>query len=342
MGRASPVINLVKGMAQPLQIRLHKHKKSKGAAKLFDKLYYQDKGLFLQSFHPAVVLVYLLVLLVLSLLYENPLYLLALFFLLAFLIKGVDGMGAWEGFLKVGVFLMVMVMIINPLIIRAGSTIIWHGPSLPFLGKLDISVEAIYFGAASGIRLLIILSIFCLYNLMVNPDKAMNVFSRVAGKSVLMIALSTRMFPTMVRNLKRIKEVLQLRGVDFDKGGLREKVKKYSYLYNILLLSSIEDSMEIAESMQARAFGSGKRSVYSQNMQRPRDIFCIGGSLLALFVAIRGLQYGCGQYNFYPVADFLIKDRTTLIALSIVIFYLSVPLILSKGWKSCRLLRSKI
>lgn len=309
---------------------------------MFDKLFYQEKGLFLQSFHPAVVLVYLSVLLLLSLLYENPLYLLALLFFLALLIKGVDGMEAWEGFLKTGVFLMFIVMLINPLVIRSGATVIWHGPAVPYLGKLDITMEALYYGAASSIRLLVIVSIFCLYNLMISPDKVLNLFSRVAGKSVLMITLSTRMFPIMVRDLKRIKEVQQFRGVDFDEGNLWERVKKYSCLYNVLLLSSLEGSMEIAESMRARAFGSGKRSVYSRNILRPRDILCLGGGLLALFAAIRGLQYGYGQYTFYPEADFLIKDMTALINLSIVLFYLSAPLILSEGWKNCRFIKSKI
>ncbi|MDD4238513.1 MAG: energy-coupling factor transporter transmembrane component T [Desulfotomaculaceae bacterium] len=309
---------------------------------MFDKLFYQEKGFFLQSFHPAAVLVYLCVFLVLSLLYENPLYLLALLFLLAFLIRGVDGMEAWEGFLKAGVFLMLMVMIINPLVIRSGATIIWHGPAVPYLGKLNISMEAMYYGAASGIRLLVLISIFCLYNQMINPDRVLKLFSRVAGKSVLMIALSTRMFPTMVRDLKRIKEVQQFRGVDFDEGSLWEKARKYSCLYNVLLLSSLEGSMEIAESMQARAFGSGKRSVYSRNMLRPRDIICTGGSFLALSAAIWGLRYGCGLYTFYPEADFLIKDSTTLIALSVVLFYLSMPLILNEGWNYCRFLKSKI
>lgn len=309
---------------------------------MFDKLFYQEKGLFMQSIHPATVLVYLNVLFVLSLLYENPLYLLGLFFFLVLLIIEVDGMEAWSGFLKAGVSLMLIIMIINPLVIRAGATIIWHGPELPFLGKLDISMEALYYGAVSSIRLLVIISIFCLYNLMINPDKVLNLFSKVAGKSVLMIALSTRMLPTMVRDLKRIKEVQQFRGVDFDEGSLWARVKKYSCLYNVLLLSSLEDSLEIAESMQARAFGSGKRSVYSRNILRPRDIICMVASFLALFAAIWGLQYGYGQYTFYPQADFLIKDRITLITLSVVLFYLSAPIILSEGWKNCRFLKSKI
>jgi energy-coupling factor transport system permease protein len=309
---------------------------------LFDKLYYQEKGLFLQSFHPAAVLAYLSVFLVLSLLYDNPLYLLSLLLLLALLIKGVDGLEAWEGLLKAGVFLMLIIMVVNPLVIRAGSTIIWHGPAAPLLGRLDVSMEAMYFGAVSGLRLLVIMSIFCLYNLMINPDNMMNLFSKAAGKSVLIAALSTRMFPTMVRDLKRIKEVLQFRGVDFDEGSLWERVKKYSSLYNVMLLSSLEDSMEIAESMQARAYGSGRRSVYSRNLLRPRDFLSAGSSLLAMFAALWGLQHGCGRYVFYPVADALIKDSATFAALAAVLFYLSVPLILSEGWKNCRFLKSKI
>lgn len=65
---------------------------------MFDKLYYQDKGLFLQSFHPAAVLAYLFVLLLLSLLYDNPLYLLSLLLLLALLIGGWTGLRPGRGF----------------------------------------------------------------------------------------------------------------------------------------------------------------------------------------------------------------------------------------------------
>ncbi|MGI9861285.1 energy-coupling factor transporter transmembrane component T [Moorella naiadis] len=309
---------------------------------MFDRLFYQEKGLFLQSFHPATALVYLLVLLILSLSYDHPLYLLALLLLLALLIRDADGLDAWEGFLKAGVILMLVVMLVNPLVIRTGKTIIWHGPEVPFWGKLDISMEAVYFGAVSGLRLLIVISIFCLYNLMINPDNVFNLFSGAGVRSVLVIALATRLFPVMVRDLQRIREVQQLRGVDFDTGNLWQRARKYSGLYNVLLLSSLEGAMEIAESLQARAFGSGKRSVYRRNMLRPRDLFCLGGSLLALLAAGWGWRYGYGRYSFYPEADFLIKDGATLVILLIVLFYLSVPLILSKGWSHCYFFKSKI
>ena len=309
---------------------------------MFGRLFYQEKGLFLQSLHPAAGLVYLLVLLLLSLLYENPLYLLALFFLLVLLINEVDGLEAWEGMLKAGIFLMLVVMVVNPLVIRAGETVIWHGPTLPFLGKLTVSMEALAYGAAASLRLLVIISIFSLYNLMISPDRVFDLFAKAMGKSILMIALSTRLFPVMVRDLQRIKEVQQLRGVDFETGSLWTRVKKYSLIYNVLLLSSLEGALGVAESMQARAYGSGRRSVYRRDLVRPRDVLCLAGSLLALVAAAWGLRYGYGKYTFYPEADYLIKDGATLPVLLAVMFYLSVPLIISRGWKHCRFLRSNV
>jgi len=309
---------------------------------MWEKLFYREKGLFLQSLHPAAALVYLLVLLLLSLLYENPLYLLALFFLLALLVCEADGLKAWEGFLRAGLFLMVLIALVNPLVIRAGKTILWQGPEVHFLGKLQVSLEAIYYGITSGIRFLVIISIFCLYNLIINPDKLLNLLAGFAHHSILIVALATRMFPAMVRNLQRIKEVQELRGVDFGRGRLWERAKKYSCLYSVLLLSSLEDAMGIAESMQARAFGSGKRSLYTRNLLRPRDVFCLGSSLGAFLLALWGLHHGFGRYTFYPEADVLVKDGTSLVVLFVVFVGLSGPLVLSKGWRHCRFLKSKI
>ncbi|MCL4440609.1 MAG: energy-coupling factor transporter transmembrane protein EcfT [Firmicutes bacterium] len=309
---------------------------------MLDKLFYQEKGLFLQSLHPLAAMVYLGTLLVLSLAFTNPLYLVGLLLVVALAIWAADGLETWESYLKIGLAMMVLVMIINPLVTHAGKTIIWYGPRVPIFGRLTISLEAICYGAAMSVRLLDIISVFCLYNLIVNPDKALNLFSRFAGKSALVISLTTRMFPAMVRKLETIRGVQQMRGVDFNKGSVKEKVKKYSSLINILLLSSLEDSLEIAESMQARAFGSGPRSCYTRNLWRPRDVLCLSGSACALGVGIWGLLHGFGAYTYYPLMGYLINGTGTVVVLLIVLFGLSIPVILSWGWQYCHYLKSKI
>ena len=309
---------------------------------MLDKLFYQEKGLFLQSLHPLAAVTYLGTLLVLSLAFNNPLYLCGILLVVLLTIWTADGWEAWENYLKISLPMILLIILINPLMIRAGKTVLWYGPQVPILGRLTISLEAIYYGAAMSVRLLDIISLFCLYNLIVHPDKALNLFSRIAGKSTLVISLTTRLFPAMVRELENIRGVQQLRGIDFKQGTVKEKVKKYSSLISILLMSSLEDSQEIAESMQARAFGSGPRSRYSRNLLRPRDILCLSGSSLALGVSIWGVLHGFGSYTFYPQMDYLINGTGTVAVLVAVLLSLSVPAMLSWGWRYCPCIKSKI
>jgi len=309
---------------------------------LLDKLFYKEKGLFLQSLHPLAALAYLGTLLVLALVFTNPLYLLGILLVVVLAIRASDGLEAWESYLKIALFMMVMIMLINPLVSPAGSTIIWQGPRIPVFGRPTVSLEAICYGAAMGVRLLSIISIFCLYNLVVHPDKALNLFSRFAGKSVLVISLATRMFPAMVRELENIRGVQWLRGVDFSKGSAREKVRKYSSLVNILLLSSLEGSLETAESMQARAFGSGPRTCFSRNRWRSRDTLFLSGSACALGAGLWGLFNGFGSFTFYPRLDYLISGPGTVALLLIVLFSLSVPVLIGWGCERWPYLNSKI
>jgi len=306
------------------------------------KLFYEEKGLFLQNLHPLAAMVFLGTLLVLALAFTNPLYLAGILLVIALTVWGADGLAVWENYLKIGLAMMLLVMIINPLVVHAGKTIIWHGPDIPFLGRPTVSLEAIYYGIAMSVRLLDIISVFCLYNLIIHPDKALNLLSRLAQKSALVISLATRLFPAMARNIENIKDVQRMRGVDFNRGTLKTKLRKYFSLINILLLSSLEDALEIAESMQARAFGSGPRSCYSRDLWRPRDALSLAGSALALLAGVWGLTHGHGGYTFYPQLGYLIDGAGTVAVLVAVLLSLSIPVILNWGWRHCLFLKSKI
>lgn len=309
---------------------------------MLNKLFYEEKGLLLQSLHPLAALVYLGTLLVLALSFDNPLYLAGLLLVMVLGIWAAEGLETWETYFKMSLFMMVPVMIINPLMARAGETIIWHGPLVPVLGRLNISLEAICYGAVMSLRLLDIITVFCLYNLILHPDKALNFFSRFAGKSALVISLATRMFPAMARGLENIRDVQRMRGVDFNSGSLRERFNKYSSIINILLLSSLEDSLDIAESMRARAYGGGPRSCYSRNLWRPRDIICLGGCACALGAGIWGMLHGFCSFTFYPLLGYLIEGKETVAVLIIVLTGLSFPVLLNWGWRHCRYIKPKI
>ncbi|MDN5331086.1 MAG: energy-coupling factor transport system permease protein [Tepidanaerobacteraceae bacterium] len=309
---------------------------------MLDRFFYREKGLFLQSLHPLSALTYIAVLLVLALVFNHPLYLLGLLAVTVTAIKALDGIDAWKTFLRVSLGAAFVIVIVNAITVRAGETIIWHGPYIPVFGRLNVSLEAVCYGADMGLRLLDIMSIFCLYNFMIHPDRILDLLSRFSFKSALVLSLAARMFPTMVSRLDSIKEVQAARGVDFNAGTLKEKMGKYVVLMKILLLTSMEDSMETAEAMYARAFGSGKRSHYVRDAWRPRDSVCLTASLLAMGVAMYGWTKGLGTFSFYPRLAYLIDGLTGIVLLFAVIFLLSFPLILSWGWHNCPFIKSKI
>jgi energy-coupling factor transport system permease protein len=309
---------------------------------LLEQLQFQDKGLMLQHLHPVAALAYLGVLAGLALVFTHPLYLLGLLGLIILAIRAADGLAGWVICLKFSLGMSGLILLINLLVVRAGETVIWRGQQLPILGELRISLEAICFGAAMSLRLLVVLSVFYLLNLIIHPDRLLRLLSRLAGRSALVLSLVTRLFPYVFRQMNNLQEVLRVRGVDFQAGTWREQQQKYWLLFNNLLISSLENSWELAEAMQARAFGSGPRSRYWREVFRPRDVLCLMVSMLALLTAIYGQIKGSSTFQFYPQLDYLLKDKLTLLLLGIIIGALSLPVILSWGWRYWPYLNARI
>ncbi len=302
---------------------------------MLDRLLYEDKGVFLQSLHTVVTLTYLTVLFVLALLFSHPLYLAGMLIISILAVLAAQMVHKWEAYLKMGLGMAILIIIINALVFRTGKTVLGAG-------WMKVSLEAICYGAAMAIRLLTIMTVFCLFNGLVHPDKLLRLFSRLAFKSALVVSLATRMFPLAARDLLNTREVLQMRGVDYAGGSWREKLKKYSWLLDILLLSSLEGAWQVAEAMEARAFGTGPRSCYQNELTRPRDFLCLVASLAALGLALYAKVKGYGDFNYYPQLDPLLPDSSVIILLALIITSLAWPIFLSWGWQLCPYLRSKI
>ncbi|MDD3654517.1 MAG: energy-coupling factor transporter transmembrane component T [Desulfotomaculaceae bacterium] len=309
---------------------------------MLQKFIYQEKGLFLQSLHPVASLTLIAAFFLLSLSFSHPYYLLGLLLVILLSLWAAGGLAAWEGYLKAVLWLILLIVLINALVNRSGSTILWNGPELPLFGRLPVTMEAISYGATMGVRLLNMVSAFCLFNLIVHPDRFFSLFSTVARKSVLVVTLATRLFPLLLATLERIREAQQLRGVDFSQGTLRERVMKNAAIFNTLLLSALEDSLQMAEAMQARAFGSGSRSRYRRDIFRPRDAICLAGIGLSLLVSVYSLARGMGTYTYFPELGSLQGSKISLIALAVVLLGLSVPALLNWGCKYWPYLKWKI
>jgi len=303
-------------------------------------LVYREKDNLIHKLHPFTIMTFIGIVFILSLVFSHPVYLLGLFIAVGAVIIAAGNFQEWKVYLKFSIAMIIVIMLINVIMVHAGETVLISGPRVPVLGRINITLEALAFGAGMGVRLLVIISVFCLYTYSVHPDKVLKLFSNCGNKSVLVITLSTRLFPLMVKDYFRITEIQRCRGVRFDTGSWWEKAKNLLPIVSVMLISSLERSLQLAESMHARGYGSGKRISYNREYWRPRDYLILAAVMISLLCGIWAAVNGWSSYNYYPQLPEIQINEFKMA--SLIVFLLAVPAILNWGWEKWPILKLKI
>src|SRR6187551_1130987 len=164
---------------------------------------YRNTGSPLHAARPGVAAAFTLAPCVAALVTPHPLILTAA--LASVIAAGLAaGVGAeLRSAARLAVPLALLVAAINPLVSREGLTLLIRGPSVQVLGTLDITLEAVVFGALAGLRVVVVVLAFALYSAVVDPDRVLGALRRVAPRSALTAALATRMVPLLARDAER-------------------------------------------------------------------------------------------------------------------------------------------
>src|SRR5207237_9362392 len=105
----------------------------------------------------------------------------------------------------------VAIAVINPIVTRNGLTVIARGGDVPWLGNLDITLEATAYGGVLALRAVALVPAGALYASAVDPDEVLRLFRRVSFRSALTAALATRMVPVLVRDARRLTDAQRCR-----------------------------------------------------------------------------------------------------------------------------------
>ena len=140
------------------------------------------------------------------------------------------------------------VALVYPFLAVEGSSVLWAGGRVPVLGPIDVTVEELELAARSGFSLVAVALAFSAYALLLDHDRLLAA-AGFARRSALAVALATRLVPTLRRDAAGLAEAVRGRGVAVD--GLRGHAR----LLSPLVAGSLERSVNLAESMEARGFG---------------------------------------------------------------------------------------
>jgi energy-coupling factor transport system permease protein len=167
----------------------------------------------------------------------------------------------------------------SPLVASYGGVVYWEGPTVPVLGTLDVTSEEVAEALFQGLRLMAVGLAFAAYALLLDQDRLLLAGGRLR-RSVLAVALATRLVPTLERDASGYVEALQGRGVAV--AGLRGRAR----LLSPLVAGSLERSLNLAESMEARGFGRAGRTRAPSPPWGAWDHLALAGAALVVLAGV--------------------------------------------------------
>jgi energy-coupling factor transport system permease protein len=142
-----------------------------------------------------------------------------------------------------------LVVAITPFVEVIGTHVLWSGPTIPVVGRLDVTTEELGNGLFQGLRLAAVGLAFAVYALLLDHDRLL-ASAGWARRSTVAVALATRLVPLLERDARDLRLALRGRGVEL--GPVR--------LLSPLLAGSLERGLNIAEAMEARGYGRAART----------------------------------------------------------------------------------
>jgi len=172
---------------------------------------------------------------------------------------------------KVGLALAVVPIVFSVALSRFGTHVLFTLPAIPVIGG-RWTLDAAVFGASTGAALLLTVAIFGVVQATVRSADLVAILPRPFYRVGTTVALAVAFAPKTVASLQSIREARQLRG---QRSGWRSAPQ----LLLPLLLTTLERALQYGESLDARGFGSRRRSRYRPLPWSIRDVVVLVGSL---------------------------------------------------------------
>jgi energy-coupling factor transport system permease protein len=196
---------------------------------------------------------------------------------------------------RLAVPLALLVAAVNPLVSREGLTLLAEGPDVPLYGALDVTLEAVVYGAVAALRVLVVVLAFALWSAAVDPDDMLRGLRRLAPRSALTASLTTRMVPLLARDAERLREAYGLRAP----GPARGRLRTSAVLARALAAGSLERAMDTAAALELRGYALGPARAGREARPWSFDDLAFGVAAAAV-VALAAVARLAGVATFDP------------------------------------------
>jgi len=169
---------------------------------------------------------------------------------------------------------MGVICLVNPLFSASGSTELWR------LGSVVIYLESLAFGACMGAMLVaVVLWLECASRVL-TQDRVLELGARALPTVTLMVSMTAQLVPQLVRRGQTVRSTYAACTAASGTKDVRHAQVRMS---DVLVAWAMEDSLERADAMRARGWGSTEaRTTYRSVEFRARDAVALTGVVVFL------------------------------------------------------------
>jgi energy-coupling factor transport system permease protein len=142
-----------------------------------------------------------------------------------------------------------VIAIVNGLVVREGLTVVARVGEVPPFGQVDITAEALAYGAVLGLRALVVVACFALHSAAVDPDALLRAFRRLGFRSALTAALATRLVPVLGRDARRLHDAQRCRAGE---PAPRRAVVR------AVAAGALDRAVDVAATLEVRGYGAAR------------------------------------------------------------------------------------
>jgi energy-coupling factor transport system permease protein len=209
--------------------------------------------------------------------------------------------------------------LLNPLLSHLGDDVLFSLPGwIPVAGG-PITAEAAVFGLVAGLGIVASALAVAPLSLAIESHELINALPRFLDRTGTAVSASLHLVPGIANSYTAIREGQLLRG--WRPGG----PAAWGEVLVPTLLTAIEDSVQLAEAMEARAYGSGPRTSFTVAHWRTSDTVLLLASVAVAggFLLARALGAG-GDWHAYPRLT-APELQPFLLALCLLLFVPALP-----------------